>query len=64
MTKHEFIKKAIENGLQSGYKHVWCTVNGVKCIIEHHISHILKENPDHELWDALFEQYKENIKRL
>lgn len=68
MTREEFIKKAIENGVQNDSTSVWVVVDGVQYtvsindVLDHEetvpfeASDYLEKNLDASAWDDLYEQ--------
>ena len=69
MTREEFIKKAIKNGVQNDSTNVWVDIDDVVCIISiddvldyaetypFEASDYLESNPDDRAWDVLYNQY-------
>lgn len=66
LDKQTFINKAIRYGVLNNSTDVWVTVDGKQYTVKHcitettvfGISCMLEDNPEHELWESLYNKYK------
>lgn len=69
MTLKNFVKKAIEAGVENDLTDVWVKVEGITCtvdiesVLDHaenfpfEASEVLEADPDHDAWEKLYEQF-------